>query len=645
MCSSYKWRFPNSNFGDQKGMSTGDDETFKKSPYKSFAREILQNSIDARLVKDRPVQVEIKEFEMNPSEIPDLDGIKRAFNNIIDFWSHKPGYVDEYKRMLQLLNSEKINCLKISDYNTTGLTGIFSQNREKNKWIALTQGAGVSEKTSTVSGGSKGIGKNAAFELSDLKMVFYSTLTLDGSSGSMGVAKLISGYAENDTSSKRDHTQGTGYYVTDDYNTPLTSNPASLSNYIGKREQSGTDILIVGFDSEEDWEENAINSILDSFMVAIVRDQLSISINEINIDSSSIGDLVQSELVAEKNRANIRSQYKLVSGGDDVQVFDIETEFGTPKLYVWVVPKEEENLALHECVMVRHPLMKIKTIKLPSIYNVSAMCIIEDDKLGEQLLKIENPQHIDWEVARIKDRTLRKTVKNTINHITEAIRKIVTDCIKIDDNEPIDPFGAGEFLPENSDNVVMSGNESSNVGASSEKITVSKKKEIKFCEKKAIHEGGTEQYGLSPDILGVDTEIEGDIAHPTGHNDVSGNTSHPGDEYNGENEGDSLVFKKKIISGIKYKWLVLDKAAGNYLIKFTSPGNYDKCYLTISLIDDSNMRNNVDIYNLKKNGISIVSDNKMEFGPFSIFLNEVVTLNVIVSEKEYFSSEVKIICR
>ena len=36
MCSSYKWRFPNSNFGDQKGMSTGDDETFKKSPYKSM---------------------------------------------------------------------------------------------------------------------------------------------------------------------------------------------------------------------------------------------------------------------------------------------------------------------------------------------------------------------------------------------------------------------------------------------------------------------------------------------------------------------------------------------------------------------------------------------------------------------------------
>lgn len=645
MCSSYKWRFPNSNFGDQKGMSTGDDETFKKSPYKSFAREILQNSIDARLVKDKPVQVEIKEFEMSPSEIPDLEGLKRAINNIIDFWSHKPGYVDEYKRILQLLNGEKINCLKISDYNTTGLTGIFSQNREKNKWLALTQGAGVSEKTSAVSGGSKGIGKNAAFELSALKIVFYSTLTQDGARGSMGVAKLISGYADNDTSLKRDHTQGTGYYVLDEYNTPLTSNPESLDDYIGEREQSGTDILIVGFDSDEDWVVNAINSILDSFMVAIVRNQLSISINETKIDSLSIGDLVHSDLVAEKNRANIRSQYKLVYGGDDIQVFDIETEFCTPRLYVWVVPKEEENLALHECVMVRHPLMKIKNIKLGSIYNVSAMCIIENDKLGELLLKIENPQHIDWEVARIKDKTLRKTVKNTINHITEEIRTIVTNCIKIDDNEPIDPFGAGEFLPENIDDVVRVGRESSNKGATSEKISVSKKKEAKFCEKKAIHEGGTEQFGLIPDIAGVDVEMEGYIAHPTGHNNVSGNASHPGDEYSGENEGDSLIYKKKIISGIKYKWLVLDKTAGNYLIKFISPGNYDNCYLTISLVDDSNMKNNIDIYNLKKNGNNIVSDNEREFGPFSIYLNEVVTLNVIVSEKEYFSSEVKIICR
>ena len=97
------------------------------------------------------------------------------------------------------------------------------------------------------------------------------------------------------------------------------------------------------------------------------------------------------------------SQYTLLSGDDAIKVFDIETEYGTPKLFVWVVPKEKEEYATHECVMIRYPLMKIKTFPLNKSFNVSAMCVIEKDKLGAQLLKIENPQHIDWETGRIKD--------------------------------------------------------------------------------------------------------------------------------------------------------------------------------------------------------------------------------------------------
>lgn len=43
-----KWRFPASGHGERKGISSGDIEAFKKHPFRAFAREILQNSIDAR---------------------------------------------------------------------------------------------------------------------------------------------------------------------------------------------------------------------------------------------------------------------------------------------------------------------------------------------------------------------------------------------------------------------------------------------------------------------------------------------------------------------------------------------------------------------------------------------------------------------
>ena len=304
------WRFPASNHGDQKGISTGDVETFKKAPYKSFAREILQNSIDVSLKNKKPVEVEMTNFEIETKDIPDIDGYKRAINNIIEFWSHKKDYVKTYKSILELLSQDKITCLKVSDYNTTGLTGIYSEKQEGNKWLALTQGA-VSEKSDEVSGGSKGIGKNAAFELSPLKMVFYSTLTSEGQSGSMGVTKLISGYVENDDSVKRDHTQGTGYYALDEFNTPI-NNIISFGKDSKERTDSGTDIYIIGFEKDDDWEREAINSILDSFMAAIIMGELTVKINDTTIDSKSVKKIVQSNVITDNNRANIMSQYKLI---------------------------------------------------------------------------------------------------------------------------------------------------------------------------------------------------------------------------------------------------------------------------------------------------------------------------------------------
>jgi hypothetical protein len=70
--------------------------------------------------------------------------------------------------------------------------------------------------------------------------------------------------------------------------------------------------------------------------------------------------------------------------------------------------KDEEDLATHKCVMIRHPLMKIKTFDINSSFRVSAMCIINEGKLGEELRAIENPQHIDWETKRIEDVAFRK---------------------------------------------------------------------------------------------------------------------------------------------------------------------------------------------------------------------------------------------
>ena len=45
--SEKKWRFPDNNYTDEKGLDTSDMEIFKKDPIASLAREICQKSIDA----------------------------------------------------------------------------------------------------------------------------------------------------------------------------------------------------------------------------------------------------------------------------------------------------------------------------------------------------------------------------------------------------------------------------------------------------------------------------------------------------------------------------------------------------------------------------------------------------------------------
>lgn len=133
MYEQIKWRFPLSNYSKKKDISSSEFETFKKDPFKSLAREILQNSIDAIHPDEDPVKVEFYEFEIDRKDIPGI------------------------------------------------------------------------------SGDSKGVGKYAAYGTSRFSLIFYSTKTIDGYEGSIGVTELVSSERQDDSAVK-DWTQGTGFY-------------------------------------------------------------------------------------------------------------------------------------------------------------------------------------------------------------------------------------------------------------------------------------------------------------------------------------------------------------------------------------------------------------------------------------------------
>lgn len=647
-----KWRFPAANHGEKKGISSGDAEAFRKFPYQAFAREILQNSIDARYSDEEPTRVEFSSFEIKKEDIPGFADLEAQVRRCREYFNYKSDYVEVYDKILSAFHKENIKCLRVSDYNTTGLVGVDSSSLEGNKFNALAKGTGLSEKNSSVSGGSKGVGKNAAFLMSKIKTVFYSTnanQNTDGTPSShlgyMGVSNLISGWIDDQHKEPGDdYTQGTGYFSADDSNDAIHGILDLDPSCHKRKDESGTDIYILGFEPESDWRNEIICSILDSFMAAINRNQLSVAVDGQEINSETLGSLVyDSKIVSEKMRSGIISQYLLLTGAEGkVKTYDIDTGYGTCELFVLPLKKDEVALATHRCVMIRHPLMKIKEIAMGSTFPVSAMCIIGEGTIGEMLRRIENPQHVDWEANRIEDPAERKEYRNLLNDITQQIKDFVIECLKVDDEQEIDPNGAGDFLPEANEG--ESSSDGNGYDKPQETVTVTKPKENITVEKNA-NTNQDDGSGLEPDIGEKEDGDADEVSFPDGENEGDGGDARPGSNSGDETEGDNVIFKRKKLAGVRYRVISTDKKNGKLRIVFTAPIDNKGCYLSVSMLDDNNNSSPIEITGLSKNGVSVECSDSNEYGPFEIMSNEKVVLDVTTNTNDYFGSEVKVICK
>jgi hypothetical protein len=270
------------------------------------------------------------------------------------------------------------------------------------------------------------------------------------------------------------------------------------------------------------------------------------------------------------------------------------------------------------------------------------MCIIGEGTLGKALRDIENPQHVDWEPKRIKDKSVRKEIENVIKEIKEQIKQRVIECLQLGDDNPLDPNGAGDFLPDVE--VGDSKADSNGNQLPAEAVSVSKPKDNLTFEKNT-RDKSDDGTGLEPDIGEVDDSKEGNVQHPVGENDEQGGGRHPGSEESGEKEGDNVIFKRSKLAGVRYRVISLNKTEGKIRILFMAPIDYENCYLSISMLDDVNNSTPIAINSLICNGANIQCDDSKEFGPFAIKTNQKIQLDATVEATGYFGSEVKVICK
>lgn len=582
------WRFVGNNYTNKNGLDTADMETFKRDPIASLARESCQNSIDAKSEGKNKVIIEFKTFELNREEIPGYDRLRAEIENCKEYKNTNKKEYKQLCNMSKAINKDVITCLRISDFNTTGLYG--------EKFYLLTKGSGVTDKVGTT-GGSKGIGKYASFVASSFNTVFYSTYANDDKKQFLGISKLCSAPMP-DTD---ELTMGIGYYGINDKNEPMNIQLCLDKNF--NRNTYGTDLFIMGFKAEENWKQQILSMLLDSFLVAVYYDELEIRIDDIVVNKDNLKEIVQQpELIVRSLRKSIISQFILISESEGVFTKEINIlEYGKIKVFAKSFSKDEAEIATNNCTMIRYPYMKIKVFPNISTLPCSAMCIIQNNALNGLLKDIENPQHTDWEPNRKEEGALRTEIKNIIQKIRSSIGDFVIEVLSTSETEKLDIEGAGDYLPENnSDGLEQDGGEQENLVIKDNPVIIKKVNNKKF-DKNPIIES-EELEGIAPDIGGHDEEGE-DSPVPTGNNNGGEGEPHESDDRQGSSEeGDKDIIKHVALTDMKKVFFASNKNNGEYVVCIDSNYNETDCELEMYYFDDADTQYTANIEKCVVNG-------------------------------------------
>ena len=559
-----KWEFPSNNYGQINGISDSGVETFRGTPIRSLAREICQNSLDAILPDAEPVKVVFQTFEIPLTNVPGIKDLQDSFRRAYDFWKIQNN--DKAKAFFDhamcVANKQTVVCLRISDFNTRGLTG--SHELYNSAWCNLIKSTGASDKESS-SGGSFGIGKFAPFACSEFRTVFYSTIDKDGISANQGVSRLTSFEMEN-----HEISQGIGFYG-DERCTPVYTSVSLDPDFTRNSGDSGTDIFIAAFCRDDSWKDDLIISVLDSFLLAVFHQRLVVEVDGTVIDAATLPNLMA--IYSSKFEENADKYYAVLTASDkESKIFEEDIlGLGTVKLKMMIQP------GMHrKCAMVRKTGMKIlDRDNISSTIPFSAIMLVEGERLNEYLRNLENPQHTKWEPERSSN-------KSNARKVLSSMRKFIVDKLmemqQLSMRDSIDP-SVGEFLSYINQKESESQNEDRKE-AITDKIKTTELKPIKIQTPSNSNLGSNDGNETAVNDAQGDIIEEGPPGEGSGGQNGKGNGGGGGSgQYKGEGNGshpginagpNPIEHRKKLVKvrPASERMYCVNKAEGTYVLIF-----------------------------------------------------------------------------
>lgn len=430
-----RWFFPSRGYGELEGFSNPGLEMFKGEPIRAMAREVCQNSLDAKQNNDKPLRLEFERYFMKTTDFPGIVEMRDVLKKCRTFWKDQGdektlAFVD---RAIKTISEDKFFVLRISDYNTSGLKGAFD-TESITPWKGLVQGNAFSIKGSSTAAGSYGIGKAAPFVVSKLQTVFYRTYDEDGVRATQGVTHLVSFEGIANTPGEDPIRRSTGYYSDGIKNNPLVS--IEQLDRLNLRNECGTDLFIPGFDfasaKTDNWVDDVIIELLGNFMYSIYSGKMEVIIENVRLDKTTL-EFHINRLMPKTKNAN--AFYKVIcEDNSDVteEIVDFH-KMGSLRLRILYAPDANKKV-----LVVRNSGMKISDISgLPRGISFVAFLELQGKDLNEFFRKMENPQHNKWEHNRHPDSKLAKKYKDEVENwvksvIGEKIKEISGEEIDID---------------------------------------------------------------------------------------------------------------------------------------------------------------------------------------------------------------------
>jgi len=442
-----KWRFASNNKGIVDGFNDPGIETFSANSIASMVREVIQNSVDQQVDDSRPVVVDFDFFQVTQDEIPGGRQLGNIFDRCITASKGDPVATGFFQQAQKLMKG-KIDVLRISDHNTTGLVGAETDDT-KTPWHQLVKGRGSSNKNIN-SGGSFGIGKAAPLACSYFHTIFYAS-KVDAIDSYVGVSRLLS-FKEKESGffGKEYTTTGTGFYSSSD-NMNAILKPFAMGHF--KRRDNGTDIYILALEKDKDLYGTIRLAVLENFFVSIEFQKLIVHVGQDTINRNSLAQYIAQ--LDDKKYATLKDYYNLLIHRHDdpeenrVISLDVD-EYGKK----YGIKDGECTLLLHQGEdLNQRVLMTRKTgmtlfpqSRLGNSISYTGILLIQGDTMNQIFKTMEMPAHDKWEPGRCK---VNKTFyENAYTDLKQYLRKKIIENFGAPQQDIEAAYGMDEFFAD-----------------------------------------------------------------------------------------------------------------------------------------------------------------------------------------------------